>query len=307
MEIIKITKNDEGQRLDSFLKKIMPNSPGGVIYKYIRTNKIKLNSKKPKPEVRLVEGDEIKYFGDSAFLKTKTFTPAAYTLDVLYEDENILVVNKPRNMASQPDATHKSATLVDNIKNYLYQKGEYTPESENSFSPALCNRIDYNTCGICIAGKNAESLRLLNEKVKSREIRRFYTCVTLGVPKPESGVIKGQILKKAAENKSYVVKSGGKDAETHYKVLKTDGKNALCEVEIISGRSHQVRAHMSSIGYPLCGDFKYGAKEGSGQYLMANKVLFEFKTDAGILNYLRDKTVEAPHNFDLSKIKSRNF
>lgn len=302
MEIIIIGKNDEGQRLDSFMKKIMPQSPSGIIYKYIRTNKIKLNSKKPKPDVRLSEGDEIKYFGDSSFLKAKTFTPASYTLDVLYEDEHILVVNKPRNMASQPDGVHKDNTLIDNIKNYLYAKGEYTPESENSFSPALCNRIDYNTCGICIAGKNAESLRLLNEKVKSREIRRFYTCITIGVPKPESGKISGNILKKAAENKSYVVKSGGKNAETHYKVLKHNGKYALCQVEIISGRSHQVRAHMSHIGYPLYGDFKYGAATGSGQYLMANKVLFDFKSDAGILNYLKNKTVEAEHNFHIEKI-----
>ncbi len=299
MEIIKVTKNDDGQRLDSFLKKIMPSSPSGIIYKYIRTNKIKLNSKKPKPDARISEGDEIKYFGDSALLKVKTFTPSSYTIDVLYEDDNILVVNKPRNMASQPDSVHKDNTLIDNIKNYLYEKGDYTPENENSFSPALCNRIDFNTCGICVAGKNAESLRVLNEKVKSREIRRFYVCVTCGVPSPKSGIIKGQILKKVAENKSYVVKNGGKDAETHYRVLKENGKSALCEVEIISGRSHQVRAHMASIGNPLCGDFKYGAKEGSGQYLMANKVLFEFKSDAGILNYLKDKEIEAKHNFTL--------
>ena len=159
MEIIKVTKNDDGQRLDSFLKKIMPSSPSGIIYKYIRTNKIKLNSKKPKPDARITEGDEIKYFGDSALLKVKTFTPSSYTIDVLYEDDNILVVNKPRNMASQPDSVHKDNTLIDNIKNYLYEKGDYTPENENSFSPALCNRIDFNTCGICVAGKRLNTVK----------------------------------------------------------------------------------------------------------------------------------------------------
>ncbi len=303
MEIINVGKNDEGQRLDSFMKKLMPTAPGGIIYKYIRTNKIKLNSKKPKPELRISAGDEIKYFGDSALLKPgKEFTPTHYTLDVLYEDENILVVNKPVNMACQPDDRHKNNTLIDNIKNYLYHTGSYNPKAENSFSPALCNRIDFNTCGICIAGKNGESLRILNEKIKRREIRRFYTCVTLGVPNPKEGTISGQILKKATENKSYVVKNGGKDSLTHYKVLKENSNYALCEVEIISGRSHQVRLHMSTIKTPLYGDFKYGAKSGNGQYLMANKIKFEFKTDSGILSYLNGKIIETPHGFDIEGI-----
>ena len=303
MEIINVGKNDEGQRLDSFLKKLMPKAPSGIIYKYIRTNKIKLNSKKPKPDSRISAGDEIKYFGDSSFLKKeKSFTPSSYSLDVLYEDENILVVNKPRNMACQPDDRHRNNTLIDNIKNYLYAMGEYNPDEENSFSPALCNRIDFNTCGICIAGKNGESLRILNEKIKKREIRRFYTCVTLGVPSRKEGTISGQILKKASENKSYAVLKGGKDAETRYKVLKENSKYALCEVEIISGRSHQVRLHMSTIGTPLYGDFKYGAKSGDGQYLMANKIKFEFKTNSGILSYLNGKTVETPHNFNIENI-----
>ncbi len=303
MEIINVGKNDEGQRLDSFLKKIMPSAPSGIIYKYIRTNKIKLCGKKPKPDAKIMAGDEIKYFGDSAFLKKeKAFTPTSYSLDILYEDENILVVNKPRNMACQPDDKHKNNTLIDNIKNYLYDKGDYCPEKENSFSPALCNRIDFNTCGICIAGKNGESLRLLNEKIKKREIRRFYTCVTLGVPSPKEGTITGQILKKASENKSYAVSKGGKDAKTHYKVLKENSKYALCEVEIISGRSHQVRLHMSTIGTPLYGDFKYGAKSGDGQYLMANKIKFEFLTNSGILSYLNGKEIETPHNFNIDSI-----
>ena len=211
MEIINIGKNDEGQRLDSFLKKLMPGAPSGIIYKYIRTNKIKLNSKKPKPEVKLCDGDEIKYFGDSAFLSHKKFTPSTYSIDVLYEDENILVCNKPQNQASQPDGIHKSGTLADHIKNYLYEKGEYSPEKENSFSPALCNRIDYNTSGICIAGKNAESLRMLNEKIKHREIRRYYICITCGIPSPQKGEIETRLMKNAAENKTYVVKEGGKD------------------------------------------------------------------------------------------------
>jgi len=299
MEIIKIEKNDEGQRLDSFLKKLMPTAPAGIIYKYIRTNKVKLNSKKPKPETKLMAGDEIKYFGDSSFILSKTFNPAAYSIDILYEDENIIVCNKPKNQASQPDSVHKTGTLIDHIKNYLYETGDYIPENEHVFSPALCNRIDYNTSGICIAGKNAESVRMLNEKVRLREIRRFYTCITCGIPSPREGTITSRLMKKSSENKTYVVSDGGKDAKTYYKVIRDNGKNALCEVEIISGRSHQVRAHMASIGNPLLGDFKYGAPEGNGQFLTANKVLFDFKTDAGILGYLKGKEIAAKVHFKL--------
>ena len=172
MEIIKINSNDAGQRLDSFLKKIMPRTSAGLIYKYIRTNKIKLNKKKPAPDTRLCEGDEIRYFGDSELLESRKFERVDYSLDVIYEDENIIAVNKPAGLPCQSDINHKGDTLVDYIKSYLFDKGEYDPEKELSFSPALANRIDFNTSGLCLAAKNAESLRILNEKLKKREIRR---------------------------------------------------------------------------------------------------------------------------------------
>lgn len=304
METIIINANDAGQRLDSFLKKIMPCTCAGLIYKYIRTNKIKLNSKKAKPDIRLCEGDEIKYFGDSSLLQNKKFTPVKYSLDVIYEDENILAVNKPAGLPCQSDANHHTDTLVDYIKSYLFEKGEYNPKSEMSFSPALCNRLDFNTAGMCIAAKNAESLRIMNAKIKSREVRRFYMCVTDGIPSPKSGTIQTRIKKDSSTNVSHIVSEGGKSAETRYTVLKDNGKNALVELEIISGRSHQIRLHMASIGCPVSGDPKYGFG-GKGQKLISHKAIFAFKTDAGRLNYLRDREIRTSRNS--CELKFGNF
>lgn len=193
MEVIKIGKNDKGLRLDSFLKKIMHDSPASLIYRYIRTNKIKINGKKPKLDTKLIEGDVITYYGDSSNIVVKKFIPSRYKLKVVYEDENILIVNKPSGMACQPDDRHIQGTLVDNIKNYLFEKGDYKPLMENYFAPALCNKIDFNTSGLCIAAKNAQSLRVMNEKLRNHEVRRFYMCLTHGVPKKLNGTIKTHI------------------------------------------------------------------------------------------------------------------
>ena len=296
MKTLTAQKNDAGQRLDSFLRKIMPEAPASLIYKYIRTNKIKVNSKKPKNDLRLCEGDIITYYGDSSLIRRKDFTPHEAPLDVVFEDDNILIVNKPPLMACQPDAKHKYDTLSEIIKSYLFSKGEYTPSHEHTFAPALCNRIDFNTSGLCIAAKNAEALRIINGKLKNREIKRYYICVTEGIPEPREGTIKTLLSKDKLQNKSIIVGSGGKDAETRYKVMKIKGGEALVEAEIVSGRTHQVRLHLSSIGCPIKCDPKYG-RGGAGQFLTSYKTVFAFKTDAGKLGYLKDKTVTIPFYF----------
>lgn len=297
MKIIKINHNDEGQRLDSFLKKIMPDAPNGLLYKYIRTNKLKVNGKKPKIDRRLTEGDEIKFYGDETLIKPKEFTPADYKLDIVYEDENLIFINKPAGIGCQPDIKHKTQTLIDFVKSYLFEKGEYTPKHENSFAPALCNRIDFNTRGLVIAAKNAPSLRIINQKLKSREIRRFYICAASKIPPNESGVITGNLEKNETQNKSRVVKCGGKYAETHYKLISAGENKAVLELEIITGRSHQIRAHLSSIGCPVTGDTKYGGGRG-GQRLISHKMIMDFKSDAGILNYLNGRVFEISTDID---------
>lgn len=298
MKLINVGKNDSGQRIDSFLKKLMPKAPQSLIYKYLRTNKIKLNDSKPKPDTRISEGDVIKFFGDSSLIAEKKFVPSdASSLNIVYEDENILMLNKPRMTACQPDAVHRTGTLVDALKSYLCSNGEYCPQSENSFSPALCNRIDFNTAGLCIAAKNAEALRIINEKIKKREVRRLYICITKGVPSPREGIIKNRVSKNTGENKSYISENG-KPAETHYRVLKESGGMALVETEIITGRTHQIRLHMSSVGCPIIGDPKYGGG-GSGQKLTAHKIVFAFKSDAGKMNYLKNREFSVRPDFAL--------
>lgn len=296
MQTICINDNDAGQRLDSFMKKIMPRANAGLIYRYIRTNKVKLNAKKPKPDVRLTAGDVITYYGDSALLQARTFTRSEYAIDVVYEDENIVVINKPAGIACQPDSLRTQGTLADSLKTYLFDRGEYNPENEQSFSPALCNRIDFNTSGLCIGAKNAKSLRLINRKLREREIRRFYCCVTNGLPPHESGTVKTQVIKNKEENKSYIVDSGGKEALTHYRVIKKAQGKALVELEIVSGRTHQIRLHMASLGCPVEGDSKYG-EGGRAQKLTAHKIVFAFLEDAGELAYLKDKVIEIPVSF----------
>lgn len=284
MKTIKINANDSGQRLDSFLKKLMPSAPFSLLYKYLRTNKIKLNRKKVPPDTRIAEGDVLDYYGDEALWEIKAFVPGKYSLDIIYEDENIILINKPACLACQPDENHRSGTLVDFVKSYLFEKGEYKPENEHSFSPALCNRLDFNTSGIVIAAKNGESLRILNKKIRNKEVRKFYLCRVTGIPDPPKGVIT-EPLKKDEKANITKVSDKGKPAETHYRMLSTDGKNSTLEIELITGRSHQIRVHLKSIGCPILGDAKYGAG-GSGQELCAYKVQFDFKSPSGKLAYL---------------------
>lgn len=295
MKEFTITPNDDGKRIDAFLKKLMPTASTSLIYKYIRTNKVKVNRKKPKENTRLCTGDEVRVFGDDSLFETKTFKPAAYSLDVIYEDDNLIIINKPAGIACQPDSIRKSGTLADFVKSYLFEKGDYTPEKENTFSPALCNRIDFNTSGLVIAAKNMPTLRLINQKLRTHEIRKFYVCKTKNTPPNKTGVIKGQLLKDSS-NKSHIVDQGGKYAETHYRVLSSDKDGCILEVEIITGRSHQIRVHLSSIGCPISGDAKYG-DSGKGQLLCSYKTLFDFKDDAGHLEYLRGKSFEIKNPF----------
>ena len=186
------------------------------------------------------------------------------------------------------------------MKRYLYEKGEYDPEKENSFAPALANRIDRNTGGIVIAAKNAQALKILNEKIKNREFRKMYLCVVVGYLKKKSGILESYMLKNEKKNRVFVYDhpvEGAKTAKTGYKVLAESNGLSLLEVELFTGRTHQIRAHMASIGHPLLGDGKYGTnavnKKYGGykkQFLYSYKLDFDFKTDSGILSNLNGKS-----------------
>lgn len=311
MREIKIGKNDSGQRLDKFLTKAL-DLPVGLLYKSIRTKKIKVNRKRAENNTVLAEGDTIQcflaeeFFGkldekDGVTLSLDRIQPK---LDIVYEDENILLLNKRPGVSVHEDEDSRVNTLIAHVQAYLYQKGEYNPEDEQSFAPALCNRIDRNTGGIVIAAKTAEALRVMNEKIRLREIDKFYLAAVHGIPKKKEATLTGWLIKDEKLNKVRVFDKnppkGAKNIITKYKVIATKGGNALIEVELLTGRTHQIRAHMAHIGHPLVGDGKYGVNKddrASGykfQALYSYKLRFSFKGEKTSLEYLNGNEYSIP-------------
>ncbi len=298
-----INKNDANQRLDKFISKAVPLLPQSLMYKYIRSKRIKVNGKRSEISYRLQPNDLIEmYINDEFFESTKPkydFLGAGKSIDIVYEDENILLINKPAGILSHPDEGNYTDTAITRAKRYLYEKGEYLPDSENSFAPALVNRIDRNTSGIIICAKNAEALRILNLKLKNRELHKYYLCVAIGKLKNKSGLIEGYLQKNEKQNRVYISDTnngGSKSIATAYKVLDYKNGLSLIEVELLTGRTHQIRASFSHLGNPLLGDGKYGTnaqnKEFGGykkQFLCSYKLVFDFTSDAGILSYLNHK------------------
>ena len=305
MKELSIGKNDEGQRLDRFVAKTVPLLPSSLLQKYIRLKRIKINGKRAERDTRLNAGDTVQLYINDEFFDTPKQENAYLTvnvpkLNIVYEDEYILLVDMKPGQAVHPhDGSEYGKTLIDHIQAYLYAKHEWRPREENAFAPALCNRIDRNTGGIVIAAKNAESLRILNQKIKDREIDKRYLCIVHGTPKPASGTLEGYLFKDAVKNRVYVTKTpqkGAKTCATRYKVLQSKNGLSLVECELITGRTHQIRAQMAAAGHPLLGDGKYGKLDKQYdrkiQALYSYKLTFRFTTEAGILAYLDGKTYQ---------------
>ena len=308
MKEFTIGPNDAGQRLDRWLTKAVPLLPAPLAQKYIRLKRVKRNGRGAKRDARLEPGDVLQLYisdeffdapsPDNAFLRVDK-----PRLDILYEDEHLLLLNKRPGMVVHPDDREQVNTLITHVQAYLYQKKEWSPYRENSFAPALCNRIDRNTGGIVIAAKTAEALRVMNQKIRDRELQKLYLCVIHGEICPREGELRGYILKDESKAQVRVFDRpvpGGKTAVTVYRTLDTRDGLSLVECDLITGRTHQIRAQFAAAGHPLLGDGKYGRERDNKRYgrrfqaLYSYKLRFAFTTDAGCLEHLngREWTVE---------------
>lgn len=320
MKKIEITKNDAGQRLDKFLTKKFKNMPQSLMYKYIRTKYIKLNGKKCEISSKLNEGDVLTLYIKEEFFEPihddYDFMKAPIKLDIIYEDKNIILLNKKPGLIVHPDENYHFDSLIARVQHYMYDKKEYDPKKENSFAPALVNRIDRNTGGIVIAAKNSESLRILNQKLKNRELEKFYICIAIGIFDRKSATLSDYLEKNEKQNRVYILKkptSESKTIKTKYQVLAEKNNLSLVEVNLLTGRTHQIRAHLASIGHPLLGDGKYGKNEINRkmgykwQALYSYKLNFKFSSDSGILEYLNGKSFIAPKVWFTEYFDNKDF
>ena len=299
-----VGKNDAGQRLDRWLAKCLPLLPAPLAQKYIRLKRVKRNGRGAQRDTRLAAGDLLQLYINDEFFDApapenaflSVFKPL---LDIVYEDEHLLLVNKRPGLVVHPDEHEYVNTLITHIQAYLYQKKEWDPRKEYSFTPALCNRIDRNTGGIVIAAKTAEALRIMNQKVKDREIEKYYLCIVHGSMTPPAGKLEGFLLKDEAKNQVKVYQKpvpGARTAVTLYKTLQVKNGLSLVECDLITGRTHQIRAQFAAAGHPLLGDGKYGRERDNQRFdrkiqaLYSYKLTFSFTTDAGVLESLNGRT-----------------
>ena len=307
MRELTIGKNDAGQRLDRFVAKSLPLLPSALLQKYIRLKRIKCNGARAQRDQRLQEGDVLQlYINDEFFDKPREdnmfLTLFKPSLTIVYEDENLMLLDKRPGLVVHADETEKVNTLINHIQAYLYQKREWNPKWENAFTPALCNRIDRNTGGIVIAAKTAEALRVMNQKIKDREMDKRYLAIVEGSPKPRDGSLKGYLFKDAKKNRVFVTDTpqpGSKSCQTDYRTLASANGLTLVECKLITGRTHQIRAQFAHAGHPLLGDGKYGKLDKrfdrNYQALYSYRLTFDFTTDAGSLEYLNRKSFQVEH------------
>ncbi len=289
MKTLVIKENDAGRRLDKFLAAALPMLPKSMMYKYIRLKKIKVNRKRAEIGQILELGDTVELFIKEEFMEKEPprdfFKNIRAAFGVIYEDENLILCDKPAGLLCHSDEDGEQNTLIEQVKAYLWQKGEYVPEEENSFAPALCNRIDRNTAGIVIAAKNAPTLRVMNEKIKKRTVSKYYLLAVHGNMEKKAGELTGYILKDAKNNKVTVYEhepKGKHDAKyivTRYRVVGTHEQGDVLEAELVTGRTHQIRAHFASVGHPLVGDGKYAVNRDDRKMGFTSQELYSYKLE----------------------------
>lgn len=296
MREIRVGKNDSDQRLDRFLKKYMDEAGTGFIYKMLRKKNIKVNESKASPEMMIFEGDTIQlYLSDETidkFIGTKEIRKSRLAPRIIYEDENLVLINKPVGILSHGAGEEFEENIVDSLVTYLIQKGDYVPRIEKTFSPSICNRLDRNTSGIIIGAKNSEALRLVNKAIKEGSVRKYYKTIVKGAIK-EDFEHKGFLIKDEDRNLVDISDEqgeGSKEIHTKFRVIMSKGGYSLLEVELITGRTHQIRSTLHTMGYPVIGDRKYGKSDVNDEfrkkYGLENQWLHGYRI---VLNGLEEK------------------
>ena len=301
-----INKNDSDQRVDKFIAKALPDVPKSMMYRLIRKKDIKVNGKRCEISQRLREGDVVRIFVKEEVSAPKqqdmSFLGAPAALEVVYEDENILVAFKPEGLDSHSNGENSVDTLINRIKHRLYDAGEFTPDSESSFAPALCSRLDRNTSGLVTAAKNAAALREINQAIHSGNVRKIYRCVTSAAPPEDSAVITAFHRKDSDRNIVRIIDSpaeGFKEIKTGYEVLARNGRLCLVEVTLFTGRTHQIRAHLAHIGAPILGAGKYGNVAVNKRFAVFRQMLCAYALrfclpEDSPLSYLNRAEIKAP-------------
>lgn len=313
---VTVGSNEAGQRIDKFLRKWLKDVPLSAIYKNIRKGDVKVNGKKVKEKYSLIEGDLVELREITSEDKKVKFIRIDNNLQILHEDQDILLVEKWPGVLVHSDKNNGEATLTDYVLSYLYDKGDYRPENETSFTPASCNRLDRNTSGIVIFGKSYEGLKAMNEMLRNRSIKKYYQALVKG--KISDGYYEAYISKTQDSNISKIYESekpGFKKIEMNVKTIQSCGSFSLLELELLTGRSHQLRAHLSYLGNPIIGDKKYGDNKLNNffdnkyglnyQFLYSYKLIFKDCSEK--FSYLENKTIAVALPPVFKKIKNDVF
>ena len=316
MQELHVTANEAGQRLDKLLAKFLNQAPKSFLYKMMRKKNIVLNGKKCTGNEKLKQGDSIKlFFSDETIEK---FSAGTYVtpkkekinmLPIIYEDEQVLLMNKPVGVLSQK-AKDSDVSAVEMLINYLIETNQLSKEQFRTFHPSICNRLDRNTSGILVAGKTLPALQEMNRFFKERTIAKYYRCLVKGRVIKNEDYIKGYLVKDQKTNKVSITKKKteeGVPIETEYCVIQSNDEVSLLEVHLITGKTHQIRAHLASIGHPIIGDYKYGDKQINEMYRqeyglksqLLHAYRLEMPSSDGSLAYLNDKkfVAELPDKF----------